>query len=286
MPELDAHASYRDLLDHATNQLNESSDTASVDSEILLQKVVGQSLAWLIAHADDIAKPKHVGNFIELVEQRGHGQPVAYLIGQRDFWSLRFKVNPHVLIPRPDTETIVEQALDTLDTHTAYRVLDLGTGSGAIALAIAKERPSVKVFAVDSNLEILKVAIENAKLNQLNNIQFVRSNWFDGLANTVFDMIVSNPPYIAINDPHLKQGDLRFEPKNALISGVDGLDDIRIIVEAAPRYLNKHGHLILEHGFDQHAAVEHLLDSAGFEHIVMTRDLNNLPRCTAGQWFS
>jgi len=284
MSELDAPTSYKDLLHRAINQLGESSDTPRVDCELLLQKVVGHPLAWLIAHTDDIATAQHVSKFAGLIEQRRSGQPVAYLLGQRDFWSLTLKVNPHVLIPRSDTETIVEQALDYLDANIPYRVLDLGTGSGAIALAIAKERPRIKVLAVDSQPEILVMAKHNAKLNQLYNIEFLKSNWFDDLDQTAFDLIVSNPPYIAEGDPHLEQGDLRFEPKHALISGADGLDDIRIIVETAPYYLSKHGHLIIEHGYDQHVAVEHLLGSAGFEHLVMTRDLNNLPRCTAGQW--
>jgi len=286
MPDFESCATYKDLVDHATIALSESSDTAKIDSEVLLAQVVGQQSAWLIAHAHDPADAEHVVNFSALIEQRKQGLPVAYLLGRREFWSLTLKVNPDVLIPRPDTETIVEQALDYLNTTTAYRILDLGTGSGAIALAIAKERPLAKVLAVDSNSQALNVAIENARLNQLDNIQFIRSNWFDDLSHAAFDLIVSNPPYIATGDPHLEQGDLRFEPKGALIGGADGLDDIRCIVASAPHYLSKHGHLIIEHGYNQHAAVEGVLSSAGFEHIVMTRDINNLPRCTAAQWFA
>lgn len=275
--------SYQGLLDSAALLLNESSDTPRIDAEVLMQHVTGKPLAWLIAHHDAIALPNHCRDFFAAIAKRQDGTPVAYIVGSREFWTLQLKVNQHVLIPRPDTETLVEQALDVLSSERAINVLDLGTGSGAIALALAKERPLANVVAVDCEAGALSLAQENAKLNELDNVAFVQSRWFAGLpANAKFDLIASNPPYVRGDDPHLKQGDLRFEPDVALIADDGGLADLREIVSEAPQYLAKRGHLIVEHGFDQADAVKALFQQAGFQQIELFKDLNHLPRCTRG----
>ena len=245
--------------------------------------VVQKPLAWLITHGDSIALSEHLKLFYSLVTQRQQGQPIAYLVGHKEFWSLSLKVTPDVLIPRPDTETLVEQALTLLDGCEQPDILDLGTGSGAIALALAKEIPSAHVIALDASAAALSVARDNAASCKLNNVQFLQSNWFDQLGSTCFDLIASNPPYIETGDPHLSQGDLRFEPKIALVSEGDGLADLRAITQQAIIYLKPGGHLIVEHGFNQSAQVAQLFGMAGLNNIKQHKDLNDLPRCTAGR---
>lgn len=275
--------SYQELIDSATRLLNESSETPRIDAEVLMQYVTDKPLAWLIAHNDATALADHSRDFFAAVAKRQQGCPVAYIVGSRDFWTLRLNVNEQVLIPRPDTETLVEHALEALCTEQAIRVLDLGTGSGAIALAIAKERPLANVIAVDSEAGALGVAQENARLNGLDNVTFVQARWYAGLqANAKFDLIASNPPYVREDDPHLQQGDLRFEPDSALIADDDGLADLREIIAGAPQYLTKRGHLIVEHGYNQAEAVKALFRQAGFQEIELFEDLNHLPRCTRG----
>jgi len=278
--------SYRGLIDDAKQALYDTSDTPRIDAEILLQHVINQPLSWLIAFGDRIASTEHTRAYYQLVEKRQQGQPIAYLIGERDFWSLVLSVNEHVLIPRPDTETLVEAALERIDSSNQnLKLLDLGTGSGAIALSLAKEQPTANVVALDQSPDALKVATHNAQHNQINNVQFMQSDWFSALDDRQkFDLIASNPPYIEPNDPHLAQGDLRFEPASALVAQENGLSDLRIIINQAPEYLNANGWLIVEHSYNQADDMKQLFNERGFTNVSTVYDLNQLPRCTLGQY--
>ena len=222
--------------------------------------------------------------FGALVEARVAGEPVAYLIGRRGFWTLELEVNGDTLIPRPETELLVELALSRLPAGMPVRVADLGTGSGAIALAIAKERPQAKVVATDASQGALDVAGRNASLNGVANVEFRHGSWFAPLVGERFELIASNPPYIADGDPHLQQGDLRFEPAAALSSGRDGLDDIREIVSGAGEHLVAGGWLLLEHGLEQGALIRVLLETAGFVDVTTELDLESRDRVTLGYW--
>ncbi|MEP6907689.1 MAG: peptide chain release factor N(5)-glutamine methyltransferase, partial [Pseudoxanthomonas sp.] len=221
--------------------------------------------------------------FQQLLEARLAGQPVAYLTGTRGFWTLALEVTPDTLIPRPETERLVELSLARLPPGTGARVADLGTGSGAIALAIAKERPQAQVIATDASQAALEVARRNAFANGISNVEFRQGHWFTPLDGERLDLIASNPPYIANDDPHLRQGDLRFEPVTALSSGTDGLDDIRQIVGAASGCLVVGGWLLLEHGFDQGASIRDLFKMSGFIDIATERDLESRDRVTLGR---
>lgn len=249
-----------------------------------MQHLLGQSLAWLLTHGEELVGEDFQQQYEQLIEQRYQGQPIAYIVGYKEFWSLKLKVNNAVLVPRADTETLIEVCLDVIDETKPSAILDLGTGSGAIALALAKERPVSTVLAVDSSEPALALAQENKHTHKLSNADFQLSNWFDALGETKFDLIASNPPYIEAGDPHLKEGDLRFEPDVALIGGGDGLQDIEHIVQNAGRYLKQGGHLVLEHGYDQQDQVQCLLKQSGYGLIKTKRDLNNLPRCTIATW--
>jgi len=259
-------------------------DEASIEAQILLMHVLNVNRAWLIAHATDSLAAAAVMTVEALLQRRLQGEPIAHILGEREFFGLPLKVTPDTLIPRPDTETLVEAALQKI--HGRMRVLDLGTGTGAIALAIAKHAPGCEVIAVDASAAALAVATENATALQLNNVQCVASHWFTALPATNFDLIVSNPPYIETSDPHLQQGDLRFEPMSALASGADGLQDIRQIVAQAPGYLNEGGWLMLEHGYNQADAVQQLLHAAGLQQIQTLNDLGGNPRVTLAQWLT
>ena len=284
MPTAQSANTYQGLINDATQVLYASSDSPRIDAEVLLQHAIKQPLAWLIAYGDSIASKEHQIEFYRLIELRQQGQPIAYITGHKEFWSLDLFVNEAVLIPRPDTEILVEQALNCLPVDTPKQILDLGTGSGAIALALAKERPKCSVLAIDSQAPALDVAQLNAKTLQLHNVSFLESNWFAQVQQTSFDLIVSNPPYIEPDDAHLSQGDLRFEPTSALVAAGDGLEDIRNIVQEAPNYLKQSGHLLIEHGYNQAESVHDLLTQAKFEDITNHLDLNKLPRCTTAQW--
>ena len=277
--------SYDRLLEDGKHALYQQSDTPKIDAEVLLQHVVQRPLAWLISHGDKPASIEHIKRYYALIAERQRGQPVAYLTGEKEFWSLTLKVDSRVLVPRPDTETLVEQALARLTPTQTTQVLDLGTGSGAIALAIAKERPLAEVIAVDSSEEALDLATENARRNHVDNVAFLHSDWFAEVpAHMRFDLIASNPPYVHAEDPHLSEPDLRFEPAVALVGGGDGLDDIRMIVNNTPDFLQSGGWLLIEHGYDQAAAVVALYSSRGFQRIETYQDLNGQPRCTVGCW--
>ena len=275
---------YKSMVDDAKALLYEHCDTPRIDAEILIGHVTKQPLSWLISYGDSIASAEHIKQFYTLVNERQSGQPIAYLIGERDFWTLSLNVDSNVLIPRPDTETLVEAALPLLTNPDDTNVLDLGTGSGAIALSLAKELPKANVTAVDMHSNALNVAKKNAAKNNISNVSFVQSNWFESLDDSLqYDLIASNPPYIEPNNPHLNQGDLRFEPTTALVAQDNGLADLSNIIQTAPQFLKDNGWLIIEHGYNQANAVEHLFKQSGFAQISLYKDLNNLARCTLGQ---
>ncbi|MEJ2789997.1 MULTISPECIES: peptide chain release factor N(5)-glutamine methyltransferase [unclassified Pseudoxanthomonas] len=253
------------------------------EAEHLLLHVLGRDRAWLFAHGDDALPAESAAAFEDLLARRMVGEPLAYLLGQRGFWTLDLQVSPATLIPRPETERLVELALARLPPDHALRVADLGTGSGAIALAIASERPLAQVVATDISAEALDVAGANAQANGIANVAFRHGSWLAPLAGERFDLIASNPPYIAEDDPHLAQGDLRFEPPSALSSGRDGLDAVRAIVLAAPDHLVPGGWLLLEHGWDQGAPVRALLMARGFIDVATETDLEHRDRITLGR---
>ena len=239
--------------------------------------------AWLISHAEQALTEAKASQFRALLNRRLQGEPVAYILGKREFYGMTFEITPAVLIPRPDTETLVDAALAHIPAGRPCRVLDLGTGSGAIAIALATHRPQASVTAVDASESALAVAQRNAEHLGTRNVRCMLSDWFGALPEAVFDVIVSNPPYIADGDPHLERGDLRFEPATALASGAQGLDAIRHLVAMAPRHLADRGWLLLEHGHDQAAAVAALMAAHGFEDIGHAADLAGIQRVTLGR---
>jgi release factor glutamine methyltransferase len=254
-----------------------------VDAQVLLAHVVDRNRAWLVAHRDDVLAPAHVQAFNALAKRRRDGEPVAYLTGAREFHGLSLAVSPAVLIPRPETETLVEWALEWLPANGAPRVLDLGTGSGAIALAIAHARPQAQVTAVDASPAALDVARANAQRVGVANVAFLHSDWYANVDAAGFDLVVSNPPYVPAGDPHLADGDVRYEPAAALVAGADGLAALRIIVAGAPQHLREGGALLVEHGYDQADAVQALLREAGFTAVAARRDLAGIARVAAGR---
>lgn len=269
----------RDALMAAVQRLGDR-----VDAEVLLAHALSKPRSWLIAHADDMLSTEHASAYEVLVARRDAGEPVAYITGHRGFWSLDLEVTPATLIPRPETELLVELALERLPRDAASKVADLGTGSGAIALAIAHERPHAQIIATDASADALAVAQRNAHRHHLHHVSFVKGHWFIPLADRHFDVIVSNPPYIESADPHLTEGDLRFEPPSALAAGEDGLDDIRRIVNDARHHLLPKGWLLMEHGWNQGEAVRMLLRNAGFVDVFTARDMEQRDRVSAGCW--
>lgn len=254
-----------------------------IDAQLLLLHALGRpnhDRAWLITHDADQVPPSVTACMDLLVMRRLRGEPVAYLTGRKEFFGLNLTVDARVLVPRPDTETLVEWGLEVLSEIPSANVLDLGTGSGAIALALKKCRPELQVQGIDASRDALEVAQANADRLQLR-VLFREGFWLTGLTEQ-FGLIVSNPPYIAVNDPHLDA--LAHEPTQALTSGVDGLNDIRQIVAEAPGHLRPGGWLLLEHGYDQARAVRQLLDAAAFQHVQSRNDLHGVERCSGGQW--
>lgn len=286
-------------------------NAAKLEAQLLLEHVLNVSHAWLITHSDDEIQSEAYSHYETLIERRVTGEPIAYILGEREFYGLKLRVTADTLIPRADTETLVEAALtmisqtdndassstlrkensnekEKMDSHsrgsTAPSVLDLGTGSGAIALAIAKNRPYAQITAVDASKAALDIAIENAQTLKISNIRFMQSDWYAAVGNETFDVIVTNPPYIQENDIHLNQGDLRFEPISALASGQDGLNDIRHIVNHAKHHLKPSGWLMIEHGYNQDARVAELLKLAEFSDIHHVKDLAGINRVTLGHY--
>lgn len=259
-----------------------ATDEGRRDAQILLGHVLGVSRAWLIAHGSDVVDGSTADVFRNLVSQRHDGEPVAYLLGRREFHGLDFRVTPDVLIPRPETETLVDVALEKLDAKPGRQLLDLGTGSGCVAISIAHERPAAFLTAIDVSADALAIARGNASaLGQ--KVEFLQGRWFAPVAKRRFDLIVSNPPYVAAGDPHLRRGDLRFEPTAALISGADGLNDIRVIISGAAEHLLPGGWLLFEHGYDQAESCRDLLAKAGFDDPQSWPDLAGIARVAGGQ---
>lgn len=258
---------------------------APIDAQVLLAHVLRTERAWLAAHATDPLTREDADAFFALARRRCDGEPVAYLTGRREFRGLTFDVDPSVLIPRPETETLVEQALGALPRDRPVHVLDLGTGCGAIALAIAHERPMAEVTAIDASPSALGVTSRNIERMKLENVRLLQSDWYDELRHDAprFDLIASNPPYVADEDPHLAEGDVRFEPRAALRAGPDGLDALRIVIGGAAGRLVAGGTLAVEHGYDQAEAVHAMLLEAGFVAIASFRDLSGIPRVAVGR---
>jgi len=262
-------------------QLNSHSDTATVDCELLLCHVLDVDRSYLKTWPDRELNSADQEQFQQLLERRIQGEPVAYLIGTQGFWTLDLKVSPATLIPRPETELLVETALE-LELPEQSKVLDLGTGTGAIALALASERSQWQISAVDLMPNAVQLASANCQRHQFDNVEIFQSCWFTEIPAQRFDLIVSNPPYIEGGDEHLTQGDVRFEPASALVSGSDGLDDLRLLIAESVNYLADRGWLMVEHGYQQGAAVRDLFRQAGFSAVETRTDLNNLERITLG----
>ncbi|WP_160285828.1 peptide chain release factor N(5)-glutamine methyltransferase [Pseudomonas knackmussii] len=258
------------------------SPSARLDAELLLAAAMGKNRSFLRTWPERLVDSEAHERFERWLERRRAGEPVAYILGRQGFWSLDLEVAPHTLIPRPDTELLVESALALVPASPA-RVLDLGTGTGAIALALACERLSWQVLGVDRIPEAVVLAERNRERLRLSNVAFRQSHWFSAVEGERFALIVSNPPYIPSSDPHLGEGDVRFEPKSALVAGADGLDDIRLIARQAPQHLDAGGWLLLEHGYDQAAAVRDLLVQNGFVEVESRRDLGGHERITLGR---
>lgn len=270
------------LLTEASSRIE--SDSPRLDAELLLSHITGLSRTSFRAWPEREVTNAHAEAFERLVQDRVAGRPVAHLLGHQEFWSLPLKVSASTLIPRPDTECLVEVAL-ALPLPPQASVLDLGTGTGAIALALASEHVGWRISACDAVPEAVALARENAVALGLN-LSVVQSSWFSGLEPERFDLIVSNPPYIPDSDRHLEEGDVRFEPASALVSGSDGLDDLRLIISQAPDWLVEGGWLLVEHGFDQAEAVAQLFHTRGFKAVETRQDYGNRDRMTLGQWSS
>ncbi len=272
-----------EFLTDATDRLAAVSDSPRLDAEILL----GHALSWprtrVYTHAEDSLPTPAVTAFQTLLQRRLDGEPVAYIIGEREFWSLPVEVGPDTLIPRPETELLVERALVRIQPGRRAEILDLGTGSGAVALALASERPDISILATDIETAALAVARRNAKRLNLDNIAFAAGDWFDAAPNRSFDVVVTNPPYVRDDDPHLDRNDVRHEPRIALTAGLSGFDAIHRIVADAAGYLVAHGWVLLEHGFDQAHQVGEILSQSGFTDVCSYPDAAGHLRVTEGR---
>lgn len=266
----------------AVSELSES-ESPRRDAEILLEHVTGKARTYILAFGETLLTAEQEAQLAVLLARRKNGEPVAHLTGEREFWSLPLYVSAATLIPRPDTECLVEQALARLPDGPC-RILDLGTGTGAIALALASERPDCQVTAVDVMPDAAALAQRNLARLGFSNVQIMQSSWFSALAQCSFEMIVSNPPYIDERDPHLSQGDVRFEPLTALVAGNEGLADIEQIITTSREHLTPGGWLLLEHGWTQGAAVRGLFNAAGYTDVETCRDYGDNDRLTLGKW--
>lgn len=274
---------YRTWVTTAVQQLTHS-ESPKRDAEILLEHVTGKGRTFLLAFGETQLDDAQHQRLSTLLARRINGEPVAYLVGAREFWSLPLAVSPATLIPRPDTECLVEQALQCMASLSAPSILDLGTGTGAIALALASERPDCRVTGVDVQPDAVALALRNGAALHLSNVQFLQGSWFAPVAQTCFSLIVSNPPYIDAEDTHLHEGDVRFEPLSALVAAEGGLADLRWIIEQAPQHLHENGWLLLEHGWQQGEPVRQLLHQRGFHQVTTCRDYGDNERVTLGQW--
>lgn len=273
----------RQALQQASKQLADSSPSAMLDSQVLLTHVLQCNTAHLAAWPEKTLSDTQLADFLQLLKQRQQGVPVAHLTGSREFWSLDFSVDDSTLIPRPETETLVEFILEKFADIDRLKLLDMGTGTGAIAISVAKQKPDWKIIASDVSEQALALAAKNSSDNLTANVTLVHSNWFDAIAQDDFNIIVSNPPYIASDDPHLSQGDVRFEPQSALSSGETGMDDIEHICSQAKDHLLKNGWLIVEHGYNQKQLVSDCFTRNGFKEIEQRQDLSGHTRMTAGK---
>jgi release factor glutamine methyltransferase len=273
---------FRQWLTQAIARLG-ASDSPRRDAEILLGHVTGKARTWILAFDETVLTAEQLAELEALLARRANGEPVAHLVGQREFWSLPLFVSPATLIPRPDTECLVEQALVRLP-QTACRILDLGTGTGAIALALASERADCKVTAVDFMPDAAALAARNAAHLALNNVTVLQSDWFSALKGQRFAMIVSNPPYIDETDPHLAEGDVRFEPRTALVAADQGLADLAHIIREGRQHLLPNAYMLLEHGWKQGEAVRALFNEAGYLDVETCRDYGDNERLTLGRW--
>ena len=277
-------ATLRELLADAVRRLAEISATPRLDAEVLLAAALDRPRSYLFTWPERRPEQEPSDRFSAWLERRLTGEPVAYILGRREFWSLELEVNPDTLIPRPETERLVELALEQLPVDRLAALADLGTGSGAIALALAVERPRARIVATDRSPAVLTVARRNARQLGIRNVEFREGDWYEPLAGEHFDLIASNPPYIAATDPHWQRGELRFEPPAALVAGLDGLDALRVIVAQAPDHLKPNGWLLLEHGYDQGEAVSKLLWERGFVAVSDHRDAAGISRISCGRW--
>jgi len=268
----------------ATESLKARSESPALDAEVLLAWLLAKPRSHLRAWPEQPLSENQVQAFQTLITQRHGGMPVAYLTGSREFWSRQFQVCPSVLIPRPDTECLVEQCLALIAPEARISFADLGTGSGAIAITLAAERPGIQVVACDNSVEALAVARSNASQHGVTHIRFYHSDWFAGLPRQRFDLIASNPPYLAGDDWHLLQGDIRFEPVTALVAPEQGLAAIATITEHAQNWLKPGGHLLIEHGYDQGPAVQALFHQHGYAQVTVFRDLSGQPRVVCGRF--
>ncbi|MFO1422475.1 MAG: peptide chain release factor N(5)-glutamine methyltransferase [Candidatus Competibacteraceae bacterium] len=277
-------ATLRELLAHAARRLTEISESPRLDAEILLAAALERPRSYLHAWPERLPEPEQSARFMAWVERRRAGEPVAYILGRREFWSLDLEVTPDTLIPRPETELLVELTLARLPKDRPVTVADLGTGSGAIALALAVERPLARIVATDRSPAALVVARRNARRLGIGNVEFREGDWCAPLDNERFDLIAANPPYVAAADPRWRQGELRFEPPAALVAGDDGLAALRAIVAQVPNHLKPGGWLLLEHGYDQGEAVPALLRERGFIAVSDHRDVAGISRASGGRW--
>ncbi|MTB46559.1 peptide chain release factor N(5)-glutamine methyltransferase [Providencia sp. wls1950] len=273
---------YSEWLQQAVVRLS-ASDSAKRDAQILLQHTTGRSRTYILAFDETELTPHEQQQLEALLARREQGEPIAYIVGEREFWSLPLYVSPATLIPRPDTECLVEQALARLPQDEC-RILDLGTGTGAIGLALASELPNSRVTGVDFNPDAVALAQRNQQRLAITNIQFSQSDWFTSLPNELFDMIVSNPPYIDESDIHLSQGDVRFEPSTALIADEDGFSDLAHIIATSKQYLKQQGWLLLEHGWQQGLTVRELFNENGYTNVETCLDYGGKERISLGQW--
>ncbi|MEQ1544250.1 peptide chain release factor N(5)-glutamine methyltransferase [Methyloglobulus sp.] len=278
--------SIKTVLADAVKSLEIVSDSALLDAEILLCNALGKERTYLRAWLDKDLHPEQIAAFNLLLQQRQQGKPIAYITGKREFWSRDFQVTPDVLIPRPDTELLIELSLALIPASQPYKIIDLGTGSGIIAVTLAAERPHAHIRATDISAAALACAKANAAKHNVEHIKFHQSSWFDSIPDGKFNLIISNPPYVTEDDEHLQQGNLRFEPLTALISAQQGLSDIKTIAETACNRLENGGYLLVEHGYNQREDVQNIFRALGYQQVQTHTDLSGQPRVTSGQYLS